>query len=326
MKPFPLFLFLLLSNALKAQNVFHWQWHSLDDTVQITGRIDTEEPTVIRLHKASTKQDFAFLYQTIDEINYKRWATYQKTVVRLSEATVLPFEKQLTQCSRMVVEMDSSLLNFPIEFLRFRHEAIAVFRPMVFRIRGFADKHGPDRLTLHKGFILRDPTADPEDACTTTFRQYPASTFRSTNRVKPVDLKFKTGVDFMLVSAHGFANPVTLRGCVFVKDVPLNPLIFLNASFKLVYVDGCQQGINWSYIKVLSQSDNTTVFLGPILSNDSGESSTKTINWFFAHVKETTDPVKALWRTRKQLKQFYKHRVREIELVNKSFIFRIYKI
>lgn len=326
MKFFPLLLFLFLSIGLQAQNVFHWQWRLLNDTLQITGRLNAEEPTVIRLGKASTKKDFAFLYQTIDGLTYKHWAAYQKTVDALSETTVRPFEKQLAQCNRIVVEMDSSLLNFPIEFLEIQGEAMAVFRPMVFTINSFAIKNGADTLSLHKGFILRDPTSDPEDACTTTFGLYPGSTFRSTYRVKPKDLRFKLKFDFALVSAHGFADSVTLRGCVFAKEEPIKPAIFHKAPFKLVYVDGCQQGINWSYVKALAQSDNTTFYLGPIVSNDSGESSTKTINWFFSFLRQTADPVEAIWKTRKRLHLHYQNRVSETDIVNKSFIFRVYKL
>lgn len=326
MKSFPLLLFLLLFNGLKAQNVFHWQWRLANDTVQITGKLGTEGPTVVRLNHAAIKKDFGFLYRTVDEIAYKQWETYRKAVAVLSEATVKPFENHLAQCSRIVVETDSDLLNFPVEFLQMRNQAIAALRPMVFTVAGFANKNGSDTLTLRKGFILRDPTSDPEDACTTTFQRYPGSTFRSTYRVKPDDFRFKPGVDFLLMSAHGFADSLTLRGCVFARDSPVRPLILCRTNLKLVYVDGCQQGINWSYIKTLAQADKTTFYLGPVVSNDSGESSTLTINWFFLHLKETADPVMALWQTRKQLYQHYKRRLHGMDVVNKSFVFRIYKI
>lgn len=323
---FLLFLFFFFCDGLKAQNVFHWQWRSINDTVQVTGRLNAEETTVVRLSRATMKRDFSLLYRTIDESTYNQWAAYQKTVDALSKATVEPFESQLGQCNRIMVEMDSGLLNFPVEFLKVQHESMAVFRPMLFTVTGFATKAGADRLTLHKGFILRDPTSDPEDACTTTFHHYPASTFRSTRRVKPEDFRFRPGVDFLLMSAHGFADSLTLRGCVFAKTSPVRPAIFHDTHLKLVYVDGCQQGINWSYIKAVSQAGNTAFYLGPVVSNDSGESSTLTINWFFRHLKKTADPVMALWQTRRQLHQHYKRRLHGMDVVNKSFSFRIYKI
>ena len=326
MKSFPALLLLFLFNGLKAQNVFYWKWQSPNDTLQITGRLNVEGATVVRLNKTIIKTDFAFLYRTIDEISYKHWSAYQKTVTALSEATVQPFKDQLMQCNRIVVEMDSSLLALPVEFLQIQKEALALFRPMVFTVAGFTKKNSPDTLSLHKGFIFRDPTSDPEDACTATFQRYPSSTFRSTYRIKPEGLHFKPGADFLLMSAHGFADSVTLRGCVFAQEAPVKPSIFINSPFKLVYVDGCQQGINWSYIKALAQRDNTAFYLGPVVSNDSGESSTKTINWFFAHLKETSDPVMALWQTRKDLHRHYKGCIRGMDVVNKSFIFRIYKI
>lgn len=327
MKCFPALLSLLFFNALKAQDVFHWQWRAVKDTVQISGRLNAEEgPTIVRLNKAILKKDFGFLYRTVDELEYNQWTAYQKAVAVLSEATVKPFESQLARSHRMVVEMDSGLLSFPVELLQLHNQAISVYRPMMFTVSGLTRKAGLDTLRLRKGFILRDPTSDPEDACTTTFRRYPASTFRSTYRVKPVDFRFRPGVDFLLMSAHGFADSLTLRGCVFAKDSPVRPAIFLNTPLKLIYVDGCQQGINWSYIKVLAQADHTIFYLGPVVSNDSGESSTKTINWFFSYLQQTHNPTIALWKTRQKLYRHYQKGWKALDVVNKSFIFRIYKI
>lgn len=326
MKPFLILVFLLLSTALRAQNIFHWQWQLVNDTVQITGRLNAESPTIVRLNIAAIKKEFSFLYRTVDELEYSQWTVYQKTVDALSEATVKPFEGQLARSHRIAVEMDSSLLNFPVEFLQLRHQAIALLCPIVFTVAGFANKAGPDKLMLHKGFILRDPTSDPENACATTFQQYPASTFRSTYRVKPEDFRFRPDVDFLLMSAHGFADSITLRGCVFAKDSPVRPAIFRGNRLKLAYVDGCQQGINWSYIKAASQADHTAFYLGPIVSNDSGESSTKTINWFFSYLQQTHNPIVALWKTRQKLYRRYQKGWGALDVVNKSFIFRIYKI
>lgn len=326
MKILPAFFFLLLFNGLKAQTVFHWQWQLANDTIQLTGRLNEEEPTVVRLSKESIRKDFAFLYRTIDELHYNQWAAYQKTVTALSKTAVLPFEEKLKNCHRIVIEMDSALLSFPVEFLHVSGQALAVFRPLVFTVAGFGKKDAADTLALHKGFLLRDPTSDPEDACHATFRRYPRSTYRSTKRINLDDFAFPLAADFALISAHGFADSVTLRGCVFAGEEPIKPIVFQNTQLKLVYIDGCQQGVNWAYIKALAQNGNAAFYLGPVVSNDAGESSTKTINGFFARLAKTADPVLALWQTRKALYRHYKPRLRGMDLINKSFSFRIYKL
>lgn len=329
MKIVSLILPLLLSLHPFAQKTFYWQWQTAGDSLQLTGRLNEEPVTVVHLGKASIKKPFALLYRNIDETRYKEWNDYQKTVAFLSKATVQPFQRQLLACNRVVVEMDSGLLNLPLEFLQVQNNSLALFRPLVFRINGFAGKQGNDTLTLHRGFLLRDPTSDPEDAVTSIFRRYPASTFRSVSHIKPADFQFRPGADFALMSAHGFADSATLRGCIFfANDSPVRPRIFEQSQLKLVYIDGCQQGINWSYISKLAQAESTVFYLGPIVSNDSGESSTKTINWLFDALRQSHNPVEALWITRKHLHNHYKNvrKLNSTDVVNKSLIFRIYKL
>jgi hypothetical protein len=325
-----LFIFLLLSGMFKnigAQHIFYWKWQFEANTIKITGGIDAGDKATINADAAVVKKRFYTLYKIIDEIEYPLIKTYLKTQDTLSRELVLPFEKQIAQCSLIIIEIDSSLLRLPIEFLNCNNQSLAVAHPLLFTINGFMPSQSNDSLLLQKGFIIRDPTSDPENACKTTLLKYPSSIFKSAYKITPKDFTKKPATDFILISAHGDADSLTLCGGIALNNIENAPASFFkNNNSKLIYIDACQQGINWTYIGALAQTREANFYLGPIISNDSGESSTKTINWFFDYLKSLYNPYIALWKTRIKLYKHYNKKINRMDVINKSFIFRIYKV
>jgi hypothetical protein len=321
------FIFLLLSLNSNADNIFHWKWEVVNNQIRLTGNLNNEKVTILYCEATTLKKRFAVLYRIIDEIEYQHSGLYLKTVDTLSNQLVNPFIADIEKSKSVIVEIDSSLLNFPIEFLNFRNSSVALFRPLVFKINNIPQADGADTLTLHKGYIIRDPTSDPENACKNIYHYYPGSEFKSAYKIHENDLGFKNNIDFILISAHGDADSVTFRGGIALNKIDnVKPCFFKVNNPKIVYIDACQQGINWAYIAVLAETAETNFYLGPIISNDSGESSTKTINWFFHHLDKTHNPVISLWQTRKQLYNHYNNKIKKMDVINKSFIFRVYKI
>jgi hypothetical protein len=323
---FTLFILLFHTDA-KADNIFYWKWQLLNDKIQVTGTINNEKSTIVYSETILTKSRFSKLYYTIDEIEYSKLKVYLKIVDTLSNQLVKPFDRELEKCQSIIVEIDSSLLNFAIEFLNFKNQSIALYRPMVFTINDRQKLESEDTLLLTRGFIVRDPTSDPENACKNIYRNYPTSEFKSAYKIYEDDLVQKNNIDFILISAHGDADSLTFTGGVALNKIDnVKPYFFKINNPKLVYIDGCQQGINWTYINALSETKETNFYLGPLVSNDSGESSTKTINWFFSFLSKTHNPIISLWETRKRLYNHYNKKIKAMDVINKSFIFRIYKI
>jgi hypothetical protein len=318
-------LFCVISG--KTQNVFHWKWELTNEQIKVTGKIDSGQEKAITLEADIIKKRFGLLYDIIDKINYRDIKRYLKTVDTLSSQLVFPFAKELSQCRSVIIEIDSLLLNLPVEFLINNKKAIAINKPLVFTINNYAVNKNDSTIKLHKGFIVRDSTSDPENACLTTLYNYPKSGFKSASKITAKDLTLKPGIDFMLISAHGDADSITFRGGITLNKIDnVPPLFFKENNCKLVYIDGCQQGINWAYIAALAQTHETNFYLGPIVSNDSGESSTKTINWFFSFLKQTDNPVLSLFKTRVKLYNHYNKKINKMDVINKSYIFRIYKL
>ena len=328
MRNFIFVIFILFSQTkVKADNIFYWKWQLLGDKIKITGTLNNEKSTTIYSERIITKIRFSKLYNIIDEIEYSKLNLYLKTVDTLSKQLVKPFSAELDKCQSIIIEIDSSLLNFGIEFLNFRTETIAIYRPLVFKINDKGEVDGMDTLSLTRGCIIRDPTSDPENACRNIYRSYPTSEFKSAYKIYEKDLILKDNIDFILISAHGDADSLTFKGGVALNKIEnMNPYFLKVNNPKVVYIDGCQQGINWTYIEALSETKEINFYLGPIVSNDSGESSTKTINWFFSYLSKTHNPVVSLWETRKKLYSHYTKKIKAMDVINKSFIFRIYKV
>lgn len=323
---FTLFILVFQTNA-KADNIFHWKWQLLNDKIQITGSINNETSTTIYSETLLTKNRFSKLYYTIDEIEYPKLKEYLRIVDTLSDQLVKPFNRELEKCQSIIVEIDSTLLNFAIEFLNFKNQSIALYRPLVFTINDRQQLESADTLSLTRGFIVRDPTSDPENACRNIYRNYPTSELKPAYKIYEKDLVQKNNIDFILISAHGDADSLTFKGGIALNKIDnVNPYFFKLNNPKIVYIDACQQGINWTYINALSETKETNFYLGPLVSNDSGESSTKTINWFFAYLSKTHNPIISLWETRKRLYNHYNKKIKTLDVINKSFIFRIYKI
>ena len=318
---------LLNIKGAAAQNIFHWKWHLEENSIKIKGRIDNGEEKEVITDAVITKKRFNLLYKIIDETEYKEFKGYLSTRDTLSHELVLPFQKYISQSRLIVIEIDSSLLRLPIEFLNLHNQSIATVKPLLFTINHFTPTAGFDSVRLQKGYIVRDPTSDPENACRTTLQKYPASIFKSAYKITANDLVKKPGIDFILISAHGDADSISLCGGIALNKIEnVAGTFFKVNNSKVVYIDGCQQGINWTYIGALAQTPETNFYLGPVISNDSGESSTKTINWFFDYLQQVNNPCIALWKTRIKLYKHYNKKINRMDVINKSLIFRIYKV
>ncbi len=212
---------LLLQTIVRAENIFYWKWSLTEGQIKVTGKLNNEREVVIYSESNLIKKRFATLYRIIDEIEYSNANTYKKTVDTLSDLLVNPFSSSISKSRLIVVEIDSTLLNFPIEFLEFKNSAIAIAIPLVFTISGNKNNHYRNSINLHRGFIIRDPSSDPENACKNIFRQYPTSEFKSAYKISEKDLAAKKNIDFILISAHGGVDSITFKGGIALNKTEM---------------------------------------------------------------------------------------------------------
>src|SRR5690606_1344157 len=108
-------------------------------------------------------------------------------------------------------------------------------------------------------------------------------------------------------------------GGVTINNEELEADFVKNLNVDLTYFDSCQMGVAWDFIHQFADQQTSTFFVAPIISNDAGDSSTKTVTWFFEGLNSGKAPARALAETRRKLYEFYKGRkLDEITTLNKA--------
>ncbi|TCJ13332.1 hypothetical protein EPD60_13150 [Flaviaesturariibacter flavus] len=314
--------FFLSGVSVAAQpGVYRWHWHRSGDSLLISGmKADGSRESVL-VPFESTVRRFGRLYRIADLLEYERTATFFETIDSLSHTLVQPFAPELRQAQRLEIVLDSNLVSLPIEFLKINAELLALHCPLVFRI-STGSGSGPDKVRLTQGALLRDTSADPENACRFVQRMFPGSVLKPAHTLR--SFRINGQADFAVLSTHGVVDSASGKGILFLNEKPLDPdLLFGGKPLKLLYIDACQQGVSQTLIGRLARQ-KARWLLAPIISNDSGESSTRTMTGFFSHLKRNDDPAKALWETRKELYRHYGVGWSPLDRVNKSLIFRAY--
>src|SRR5262249_42346994 len=145
---------------------------------------------------------------------------------------------------------------------------------------------------------------DPQRAVFDVAKLFPRSDVLDVARIDLPQLLFHVPVDFALVSAHGRAG---YPGDDYIQLADLQvlpPGVLARMRPRLVYFDSCNLGISQRYLEALRLS-GVQYAVAPMLSNEAGTSSTRTVKAFFGALAAGVDPITALHRTRKELYAFY---------------------
>ena len=152
----------------------------------------------------------------------------------------------------------------------------------------------------------------------------PSSSYYAMEEMNLAKLSSIRSADILLISAHGW---VQLANTDFMKmgEERLRPESLSHFSSSLVYFDSCNLGVSAQFIQSF-RSRGTQFYVAPILSNEAGNSSTKTIAFFFGRLKAGDTPSKALFYTRKKLYEFYGEKEGFNKLLFRAFPFRVYSL
>jgi hypothetical protein len=99
---------------------------------------------------------------------------------------------------------------------------------------------------------------------------------------------------------------------------------FSKLRSKIAYFDSCRIGISNSFLESFSGA-GTIYFVAPIVNNEAGNSSTKTMDLFFNHLIQGETPEVALFLTRKELWNFYDEEALAFRAW-RAFPFRVYRL
>ena len=234
-----------------------------------------------------------------------------------------PIAELVDSSSEIQFVIPGRFLKFPLDLLYFKKKPLFLQKPVTYSFEKVGDGRFPlsiDRTAL----IISDKSTDPENGCQIVKDMLPSSSYYSMEEMSLARLRSTRTADILLISAHGmvqFAN-TDFMGMGFERLRPDN-LSHINPH--LVYFDSCNMGISAHFIQSFRER-GTEFYVAPILSNEAGESSTKTIEYFFERLKAGDTPSRAMFYTRKKLFELYGEKQGYNKLLFRAFPFRVYSL
>ena len=231
-----------------------------------------------------------------------------------------PVEGWIERASAIEFVVAEESLAFPLDALYYSGKSLFLHKQVIYSLHA----HSDDPLGVShkwKGLLISHESSDPERAVLAVKDLFPGSFYYDDHDVHPEDLRNIAEVDFVLISGHG--GPV--KG-IELENMPIRPETLVHMAPKLVYLDSCRLGRHPGFLRSLHQS-GTRYYLAPILNNESGESSTKTIQRFFTALSDGETPSNALFIARKTLYKHYSAQGDDFRLAMvRAFPFRIYRL
>lgn len=171
-----------------------------------------------------------------------------------------------------------------------------------------------------KGFMISDVSTDPERGVLIVKALFPQSRYFDSHDVHLEDIQRMELADFVLISANGGVDGINL------PHFAIRPMSLSHMQPKLIYFDSGQFGLRLDFLHSLQQA-GTLYYTAPILSNEVGDSSKKTMERFFRAILNGETPSYALFLTRKTLYEHYIYQGDEFSKVMwRAFPFRVYRL
>ncbi|MBD3229700.1 MAG: hypothetical protein GF329_16080 [Candidatus Lokiarchaeota archaeon] len=245
----------------------------------------------------------------------------QNEIKLLSHVLLKPIDNLIMQSDLINIIVSDNSIKIPFEFLSLNKEFLYKRKPIVFSYEKITPSN-IEEVKPTKGYIISDSSADPEFACESINKKIPNSYFYHVKNAKIDELKTTLDYDFILMSVHGEIDPDTYEAYLKIRNEVLYPRDFSQENLKLIYFDSCHLGIAKNFVDHF-RSLNAQYYIAPIIANEAGNSSTKTILTFFKYLDDNT-PIESIFKTKKDLS-----RLSSTNILHELFFaasFRLYKL
>ena len=284
---------------------------------------DFEKEFTVSGKKKDILSRFNSIYDIIENKKKDEYDSLKKDVKYLSGLFIEPIEDEVSDADKIRFIIDYKLAKCTFDLLEADGKPIWLNSEVSYMV-GEGEPEKEPELELKTLFSISDVTADPERACKTASDMFDDAEYYDMPKSK-VKMLEELEKDVILISAHGELED-DLSGEIGINDESITSDEMENVSAKLVYFDSCQQGVNTDFLEAFQEEETAQYYTSPITSNDAGDSSTKTMTWFFEDVLKNGNPVSAMANTRKKLYKFYTDKkLHELVVLNKAFIFRMYE-
>ncbi len=320
MRFLPLIFVLWFSTCDVTANTLFLKYSIKEDKIVSQGSLnDTSIHNEVNLE--SVLRLTAITYDIIQKKKHRKKRIFTNNIAQLSQLFLQPYSQLINKCDEINIQIDSALVQVPFEYMIIGDRELGIYKPVIFSLQAQRENELYTAFTIDSGTIVRTKDCDPENACQTIKDKYPKLHFYTSDKLLPNQLSDREA-DLLLVSAHGYANAEN-HGHLGWNKTLMEADYLRQSNPKLTYFDSCQQGINLTYITALLETEGINYYIAPVISNDAGDSSTKTIEWFFENINTESTLSASFLKTKQRLMQFYKKK-RLLTQYNKSLSFRIY--
>lgn len=272
-------------------------------------------------------RQFETIYDTLQDLKTHKSRELTETIESLSERILAQFADPIKKSTLVRIIVYEDLVRCAFDLLHIDGVPLFLQRPVCYQVD---EGTGEDEAVVELGsaLLIADLTADPEEACLQVAGLIPNSTYA---QMEDADLNMIKAaadeVDVLVISAHGDLE-ANNRGSLGLNDETLKASLVGKLEAWVIYFDSCQQGANMDYLEALQEKSDAQFYLAPIISNDAGDSSTKTMVWFFKAILQHKNPIRGLFETRKRLYNYYQgeEKLDLVTTLNKSFAFRLYEL
>lgn len=232
-----------------------------------------------------------------------------------------PISSQIDAANEIRFVIPGELLIAPFDLFNYKGSHLFLKKPVTYSFERIASS--PFRfLPPQTAMIIEDKSINPEQCCKILTDQLPSSAYYTLDEVNLARLSSFKAANLVLVSAHGYVG-FTSKDYMKFGSERLQPEHLTPFSPEMVFLDGCAMGSSASFIEAFRES-GTRYYVAPLLSNEAGNSSTKTIRYFFERLKAGDTPARAMFTTRKKLWELFGEKEGYPKLLFRAFPFRVY--
>lgn len=263
------------------------------------------------------------IYDTIEAKTSGKAKQLRAAVVDLSTKLVTPVADLVKATDHINFIVDKALVRCAFDLLENAGQPLYLTHKITYTNAGYRAKNNPHQ--PKGGLFVADPTTDPEDGLKQASQKIAGSKWLAVKDASLKRIRSAKKYNTLVISAHGDLDN-TNSGSMGINDEELDSDLFETVSADFAYFDSCQMGVNWDFVETFQSERTARYMLAPITSNDAGDSSTRTVMWFFESLQQTGDAAAALLKTRQRLfKQYTKEKLNYVTILNKAFPFRLYE-
>lgn len=234
-------------------------------------------------------------------------------------------KESIAQADEVAIGITPAMIPYPFEHLYFEGKPLCLQKPIVFYFDSLPAQHFSYG-NIKSAQVIADLTADPDEACRKVATKFNNADYRDIAKVNPSFIKNLKPHDLLLVSAHGEIS-YDEDDCIEFNDESFYPQSWAKTVPQLAYFDSCGVGASYEFLKTFKKA-GTLYFLAPITSNEAGNSSTKTIRYFFENLIHGESPERALFKAKIHLFEHYSEgsNLSYGKLLYRSMPFRAYRL